>query len=98
MYTVRIEHAISDFDTWKAAFDRAAGLRQGSGVRRHRVARPIDDSKYVMVDLDFDTEQDAAAFIVVLREKIWRSPEASPALVGAPQARIVESVESVELA
>jgi len=36
MYTVRIEHAISDFDTWKAAFDRAAGLRQGSGVRRHR--------------------------------------------------------------
>lgn len=96
MHTVRIEHAISDFDTWKAAFDRASGLRAGGGVLRHRIARPIDDRRYVMVDLDFDTEQAAANFVQVLREKIWSSPQAAPALVGAPQARVVEDVERHE--
>jgi hypothetical protein len=35
--TVHIEHQISDFATWKAAFDRAAPLRATSRVRGHEV-------------------------------------------------------------
>jgi hypothetical protein len=34
MTTLRIEHAISDFSTWKAAFDRFAGAWAQAGVRR----------------------------------------------------------------
>jgi hypothetical protein len=94
MYTVRIEHSISDFDTWKAAFDRAAGLRAGGGVLRHRIDRPVDDQRFVMLELDFPTEQTAAAFVQILREKIWNSPQAAPALVGTPQTRLVTHVES----
>lgn len=59
--TVQLEHAITNFDTWKAAFDRDPLDRKGSGVRRHRVLRPVDDPNYaehfgvVMIDSrDYD--------------------------------------------
>lgn len=94
MPTLHIEHAISDFDVWTAAFDRFAEVRQHAGVREHRVRRPIDDDRYVVVDLDFDTAEEATAFLKVLRTEVWASPAASPALVGNAQARILETVEA----
>ena len=95
MTTLHIEHPIRDFDLWKAAFERDPIGRERSGVRRYRVLRPIDDPNYVMIDLDFDSSSAAEAFLVALRE-VWRSPAAAPALVGSPQARIVEMVEGKE--
>ena len=52
MYILRIEHPVSDFDGWKKAFDSDPIGREKSGVRRYRVLRPIDDAKYVMIDLN----------------------------------------------
>ena len=57
MPTVQIEHPIRDFDAWRAAFDRDPARREASGVRRYRVARPVDDAHFVIVDLDFDTRE-----------------------------------------
>ncbi|WP_411284203.1 hypothetical protein [Lapillicoccus sp.] len=51
MFTVHIEHRISDLPTWKAAFDRDPADRAGSGVRRHVVHQPVDDPRYVYLDL-----------------------------------------------
>ena len=96
MVTLRIEHAISDFPTWKGAFDRFAAIRNQAGVRRYRIFRPVDDATYVMLDLDFDQVSAAEAFLAVLRRDVWGSSQASPALVGSPQARIIETVESQE--
>ena len=96
MHILRIEHRIRDFDSWKAAFDSDPIGRQQSGVRRHRVLRPIDDPNYVMIDLDFDSSSEAEAFLAALRRDVWRSRRAAPALVGSPQVRIVEAVESKE--
>ena len=96
MPTVHIEHQIHNFDAWKEAFDRDPAGRQKSGVRHYRVMRPVDDPAYVMIDLDFDTIDEAEAFIGVMR-KVWQSPQAAPALLGSPQARIVEVVESKAL-
>lgn len=93
MITLHIEHSISDFDTWKSAFDRFAQMRRESGVRRHRIARPLDDREYVVIDLDFDTTANAEGFLNFLRTRVWSTREASPALVGAPTTRILESVE-----
>jgi hypothetical protein len=90
---VRIEHAIRDFDTWKTAFDRDPVRREAGGVRRYRILRPIDDPNYVLVDLEFDDVAKAANFREGLYQ-LWRSPEAAPALMGEPRARIVEAVES----
>lgn len=96
MPTVRIEHQIHDFETWKAAFDRDPAGRQQSGVRRYRILRPIDDPAYVMIDLDFDATDEAEAFLTIMSE-VWQSPQAAPALRGSPQARIVEVVEDMTL-
>lgn len=96
MATLRIEHAISDFTTWKGAFDRFASIRQRAGVRRHRIFQPVDDPAYVMLHLDFDEVSAAEAFLAILRRDVWGSSDASPALVGSPQARIIETVEGQE--
>jgi hypothetical protein len=97
MATLRIEHPISDFATWKGAFDRAAAIREQAGVRRYRIFRPVDDPAYVMLDLDFDQVSAAEAFLAVLQRDVWGSSQASPALVGSPQAHIIETAESREL-
>lgn len=94
MASVHIEHAIRDFDTWKAAFDRDPADRQGSGVQRYSIKRPLDDPNYVLIDLDFASEADAQAFLVTMRG-IWTSPR-SPH-VGEPQARIMNIVEQRDL-
>ena len=62
MFTVQIEHPIHDFDGWRAAFDRDPAGRETSGVRRYRIFRPVDDPKFVIIDLDFDTDRAAHAF------------------------------------
>ena len=93
MPTLHIEHAISDFDVWTAAFGRFAEVRHDAGVRDQRVRRPIDDDHYVVIDLDFDTAEEATALLEILRTRVWASPAASPALVGSANARILETVE-----
>ena len=93
MPILRLEHAITDFDVWKAAFDRDPVRREQSGVRSHQVYRPIDDPHYVAVDLEFDTSAEAERFQVALGQ-LWRSKQAAPALIGTPQVRIVEPVET----
>ena len=92
MTTVHIEHPISDFTTWKAAFDRAAPLRAESRVRAYEVHRPVDDPAYVIIHLDFDSEADAQAFVDKLR-RLWTNRDATPALRGTPQVRFLERME-----
>ncbi|MBG6141727.1 hypothetical protein [Longispora fulva] len=93
MTTLHIEHAITGYDAWKAVFDQFAEVRRQSGVRGHRISRPVDDERYVLIDLDFATVAEAENFRTFLVTKVWSSPASSPALIGAPLARILESVE-----
>jgi len=93
MATLHIEHAITDYATWKAAFDRFEGMRRQSGVQHHRVQRPVDDPAYIVVDLDFGSAEQAQAFLSFLRGNVWASPNNAPALVGTPLARIHEVLE-----
>ncbi len=90
MPTLHIEHAISDFGVWSAAFARFSGVRREHGVRAHRVLRPIDDPRHVVVDLDFDTTAEAERFRDFLHTTVWSSSESSPALAGTPRTTILE--------
>jgi hypothetical protein len=92
---LQLEHAITDFDVWKKAFDSDPVRRKEGGVRRYRVLRPVDDPNYIKVDLEFDTSSEAEAFRAAL-EDLWGSGRAAPALVGSPKTRIVEAVQSEE--
>ena len=95
MPTLHIEHAITDFGVWKNAFEADPARREESGVRRYRVFRPVDDPRYVAIDLDFDSVAEAEAFRAELQH-LWGSRRTTPALAGTPQTRIVEEVLSEE--
>jgi hypothetical protein len=96
MTTLRIEHAIHDYQTWQQAFDRFADARAKAGVRSFAIRQPFDDPKYLMLDLEFDTAGQAEAFADFLHQHIWSSPASSPALAGAPQTRILSLIRSEE--
>ncbi len=92
MYTLHIEHAITDLSTWQGAFARFADTRAASGVVAEVIRQPVDDEHYVVVDIDFGSEQEAAAFLEILRTRVWTVPDNSPALVGSPTTRILRAV------
>lgn len=94
MITLHIEHPITDYDTWRTAFDTFAQARRGAGVIGERIARPVDDPCYIVVALDFETTERAAAFRQFLETQVWSSPTASPGLNGQPKASILESAPS----
>jgi hypothetical protein len=88
---LRIEHAVPDFARWKEAFDDDPLGRARSGVRRHRILRSLDDPNHVMIDLEFDEPEAAAAMLAKLRD-LWSRVD----VMRNPQARIVEVAESQE--
>ena len=93
MPTLHIEHSVGDYDTWKrTAFDADPVGRAKSGVRRHRISRPVDDPNFVMIELEFETRPEAEMMRATL-QKLWRNPLAQ---IGAPAARIIEIVENKE--
>lgn len=91
MTTLLIQHRISDYDVWRTAFDSFEAARATAGVRSHRVRRPVDDDGYIVIDLDFDDADRAAAFLSFLRTVVWASPTQSPALDGVPSTLILET-------
>lgn len=89
MATLHIEHPISDFHTWKAAFDRFAARRTEGGVTAHRIQQPVDDPAYIVVQLDFASVEQAKAFQQFLETRVWTTPANSPGLAGTPRARVL---------
>ena len=95
MPTLRIEHAVPDFTRWKQAFDSDPADRKGSGVLRYQVLRSVEDPNYVLIDLEFDSAENAQGLLTKMRQ-IWSSGEGQRVMRN-PQARIVETVEAIEL-
>ncbi|HEY5986231.1 MAG TPA: hypothetical protein VIV12_07645 [Streptosporangiaceae bacterium] len=85
MTTLRIEHAIHDYEIWQKAFDSFAEARANAGVRSFTIRQPVDDPKYLMLDLEFDASGRAEAFAEFLHQQVWSTPASSPALAGAPR-------------
>ena len=94
MPVVRIEHAVPSFEKWKQAFESDPADRKGSGVRRYEIFRAQDDPNYVMIDLEFASLGEAAAFLRTM-ERIWGG--AGKAVMQNPRSRIAERVEAKEL-
>jgi hypothetical protein len=92
MTTLRIEHPVSDFSTWKRVFDGDPVGRRQHGVRRYRVLRAVDDANHVMIDLEFDSEVQAEAFVAIMRG-IWGSP--GHGITTNQRTRVATSVEEV---
>jgi hypothetical protein len=93
MTSLHIEHPITDLATWRAAFAGLAEVRRGMGVQAEQVRHRLDDERYVVIDLEFDTAEHAAGFLRFLETQIWAIPENSPALVGRPVTQLLEAVD-----
>ena len=85
MTTLRIEHAITDYEIWKKAFDGFTEARANAGVRSFSIRLPVDDPKYLMLDLEFDTAGVAETFAEFLVRHVWSSPASSPAWLVPPR-------------
>ncbi len=91
MYMLRIEHPVASYDGWKQAFDSDPVGRERSGVRRYQILQPVDDARYVMIDLEFDSAQQAEALLAAMRV-VWGRVQGT--IMMNPQARIVEVMET----
>jgi hypothetical protein len=90
MPTLHIQHPVTDFDTWTSAFNRFADARRNAGVRAQRIQRPLDNPRFVVIDLDFDSIGEAQSFLGFLTTQVWTKPENSPGLAGTPETMILE--------
>jgi hypothetical protein len=54
------------------------------------VARPVDDQRYIVVALDFDSAERALAFLHFLETKVWTSATSAPALTSPPRTVVLE--------
>jgi hypothetical protein len=94
MLILQIEHKVPNFDGWKKAFESDPVNRKKSGVHRYRIFRPIDDPNYVIIDLEFDSLQEAEATLVELRN-LWGKVEGK--VMMNPQTRILDLIEAKDV-
>jgi len=93
MYKLCIEHPVPSYEKWKQAFDSDPVGREKMRVRRYQILRPVDNPNYVMIQLEFDTANDADALLNAMRA-VWSRVEGT--IMTNPKAQIVEIVETKE--
>jgi ribose 5-phosphate isomerase len=93
MIILQIEHPVPDYNGWKKAFDSDPMGRKQSGVKRYKIYRQSDNSNNVIVDLEFDTIDEAKDLQAKLKQ-LWNQVEGK--IITGPKARIIEMVESRE--
>lgn len=96
MTSLHIENTVKDFDAWKAAFDKFDRFRAEKGMRSYRMARQVDDPNRVVIDLDFDSVEEASAFRGALA-KIWQTPQSKEQLVAHNDPQLYDVVEQRQL-
>jgi len=94
MPTLRIQHSVPSFEGWKRAFDSDPANRKESGVRRYSVSRSVDEPNLVMIDLTFDSTDEARGLLAKM-ERIWLG--SGKDVMQNPAAWITDTVETVEL-
>jgi hypothetical protein len=94
MIILQIDHTTLDFEAWKTSFDSYAALRQQSGMRRYRILRPIDNSNFAVIDLEFDTIGDAQSLLAAVQQ-VWQ--RVGGTLIKDPHWRICDVVETQDL-
>ena len=94
MIVLQVEHNVSSYDGWKKAFDNDPINRKKSGVKRYQVYQSVEDAKYVVIDLYFDSLDKALATLKALQE-LWGKVQGT--VMVDPKARILTIKETVEV-
>jgi hypothetical protein len=91
MIILRVEHEVVSFEGWKKAFDSDPIDRRKSGVKRYHIYQPVDDPKYVIIDLEFDDLTEAQMTQKALQNMMTK---VVGTLVIGPSIKILSEVES----
>jgi hypothetical protein len=83
MTTLAVRHTVSDFDTWKSAFDAHASVRTGHGATAHRV---LHDGNAVLAIIDFPDASSVQAFMA---DPSLAEAMSKGGVVGAPDVSIL---------
>ena len=94
MVILQIEHAVVNYEAWKQSFDDDQLARKAAGVRSYRIARPVTDSRYVIVELVFDDRRSADRMLESLHN-LWDHDQGR-VVMHDPQSRLVETAEMHE--
>ena len=97
MTTLHIENTVTDYDAWKAAFDKFDRARRDRGVRSYRISRDHDDAAKVHVDLQFDSTTRAEEFREFLRG-VFRTPQSQRVSIDHNVPVVLDVVEDVDFA
>jgi hypothetical protein len=81
---------VNDVAAFKAGFADHNEIRRQAGVRAERVRHANGDDKDLTVELDFDSAEEAEAFLAFARENIWKG---NPTVVGTPSASILQPLD-----
>jgi len=94
MPILQIEHKVPSYEGWKKAFDNDPVGRKKSGVKRYEIFRPTDDPNYVIINLFFETNEEADKMLSSLKI-LWGKVEGT--VMTGPKTRMLDRVESIEL-
>lgn len=90
MYVLAINHAVADYDEWKAVYDTMTPIRGGATFAR--VNRSVVDPNLITVVAGFDSLETLNAFLADpgLKDAMHRA-----GVIGQPRIEINEEVESI---
>ena len=91
MYMLAINHAVADFDKWKAVYDSFPPTTDGAAFAR--VNRSVDDRNNVTVVAGFTSLETLKAFI---DDPELKSKMMDAGVIGAPRIEIYEEVDVVQ--
>lgn len=81
MVTVFLRHTITDYPTWRKAYDAAADLKKDGGVLAEAVYQSADDPNDVTVTHEFATLEGAKTYLA--REDLHEAVK-NAGVIGAP--------------
>ena len=89
MTSLHIEHSVNDLERWLETFRSFDDFRAQGGVTSVHVRHGVEEPNYIAVDLEFDSLDQARAFLGQLETRIWPK---NPHFEGIPTTRILETI------
>ena len=83
MTTLAVRHTVSDFDTWKSAFDGHASVRSSHGSTGERI---LHDGNAILVLIDFPDAASAQSFMA---DPTLADAMVKGGVVGAPDVSVL---------
>ena len=92
VFGVRIK--VADYAKWKASFDSSAPIRKAAGEMSYRLFRSVDDPNELLLMGEWDTAENARAFI---HSEELRKAQEEAGVVGLPDSMVVEEIDQGRL-